>query len=264
MAINWRERIIAATIHFLVTLVVAGIAAGAIFLIWFPGDFAAMVGGTRLFLLVSVSDLILGPLMSLVIYSSQKSRRELISDYTIVAVVQLAALIYGVSIVANSRPVFIAFDVDRLEIVAAGELSSEDLSESVGAEFRSRSWFGPRLCSVTRKLSIQEKNAMMFSSVTSGREAYLMPKYYRAYDAAKEQIRSKSETIASLLKNSGAVRPQIEAAVRSAGKSSDDLRWLLVHHRFGFGIALIDAQTGEPLKYLAIDPVWIDESKPPG
>ena len=63
----------------------------------------------------SVCDLALGPLISLVIYNSRKARRKLIIDYTIVGVVQLAALVYGVYIVAGTRPVYVAFSTDRIE-----------------------------------------------------------------------------------------------------------------------------------------------------
>ena len=59
-------------------------------------------------------DLALGPLVSLVIYNSRKSRRELVFDYSVVAVVQIAAMVYGVYVVAESRPVYIAFLKDRL------------------------------------------------------------------------------------------------------------------------------------------------------
>ena len=74
--IVWRERFLAFAIHFLVTLVLAAIAAALIFLVWFPDPFQTMVGGTELFELVVVCDLALGPLISLVIYDSRKARRE--------------------------------------------------------------------------------------------------------------------------------------------------------------------------------------------
>jgi hypothetical protein len=69
--INWHARLIAAAIHFLVTLLIASIAATLIFFVWFPGEFAKMVGGAQLFLLVVCSDLALGPLISLVIFNKK-------------------------------------------------------------------------------------------------------------------------------------------------------------------------------------------------
>ena len=99
--IVWREKFVATGIHFLVTLGLAACAAAVIFLVWFPDPFATMIGGTELFLLVVGCDLALGPLISLVIYDSRKSRLELITDYSIVGIVQIVALVYGVHL---SRP----------------------------------------------------------------------------------------------------------------------------------------------------------------
>ena len=75
--IVWREKFVATGIHFLVTLGFAACAAALIFLVWYPDPFETMIGGTELFLLVVGCDLALGPLISLVIYNSRKSRRAL-------------------------------------------------------------------------------------------------------------------------------------------------------------------------------------------
>jgi hypothetical protein len=255
MAINWRERVIAAAIHFTVTLLVASAAAIVIFFIWFPGATAAMVGGTKLFVLVTVSDVILGPLLSLVIYSSKKSRMHLVGDYCVIGAVQLASLIYGMLVVADSRPVFIAFSDDRLHLVTAFELTDLDLKGGVSAEFQSKSWTGPRLISIAPPANASERNEVDgYASI--GKDVQTMPKYYRPYDAARAQIMNAERSLQSLLENSNGLQPQIESAIRSTGKANDQLRWLLVDHRFGTAVALMDVDSIEPLKYLAIDPIW--------
>jgi hypothetical protein len=259
MVTNWRERVVAALIHFAVTLLIAGIASALIFLVWFPGELAAMVGGAKLFLIVVVSDLVLGPLMSLVIYTSKKSRRVLIVDYAIIATVQMAALIYGVMIVAGSRPVFVAFAVDRLEVLTAFEISDADLAGGVEPQYRSLSWFGPRLVAIQLPLDTKERNDLILSAVTGGKDARFLPKYYRAFDTAREQALAKSQPIETLLASSSDEKSRIEAAIEATGKSENDLRWLLVHHRFGFATAFIDAHSGEPVKYLLLSPAWVNK-----
>ena len=102
--INWREKFRAVLLHFLVTLVMAVAAAALIFLVWYPHPFESMLGGTRFFLLICICDLVLGPLTSLIIYNSKKSRRELIFDYSVIGTLQLAAFVYGLYTVANIRP----------------------------------------------------------------------------------------------------------------------------------------------------------------
>ena len=74
-------------------------------------------------------DLGLGPLTSFIIYSSRKSRRALVFDYTVIGILQLAAFIYGLYAVANIRPGYIVSVGDRLEVVSAGEIDDADLAQ---------------------------------------------------------------------------------------------------------------------------------------
>jgi hypothetical protein len=146
--IVWREKLAAFAIHFLVTAALGACAAALIFLVWFPSPLATMIGGTKLFQLVVGCDLALGPLISLVIYNSRKSRRELVIDYSIVGALQLAALVYGVMIVAGTRPVYIAFSADRLEVVTARDIRPDELAAARDAQYRTLSLTGPRLVAV--------------------------------------------------------------------------------------------------------------------
>ena len=105
----WRKKLFAFGLHFLATAMLGAIAAALIFLVWFPSPFATMIGGTELFMLVVGCDLVLGPLLTLVIYNPRKKRRELIFDYSVVGTVQIAMMIHGVYIVTGTRPVCTRF-----------------------------------------------------------------------------------------------------------------------------------------------------------
>jgi hypothetical protein len=258
MTINWRERIFVAIVHFSITLIAAGLAGVLIFLIWFPNSTASVVGGVQLFLLVFICDVVLGPLMSLVVYSSKKSRRNLIIDYSVIGAVQLAALLYGVYVVSVSRPVFIAFDTNRLEMVTAAEIHDSHLAAATEEQFRSLSWTGPVLVAVARPTDANERSAIVFGVLLGKNvDVAYRPKYYREYRTARQQILTKSLPLTVLLEGSGAAKSKIDSAIASTGISIDDIRWLLVHHRFGFAVALIDAKSAQPLTYLAVDPLWV-------
>lgn len=252
MSIDWREKVFAATVHFVITLAVAALAAAVIFLVWFPGAFAGMGGGNKLFLIVVGVDVGLGPLISLVIYSSRKSRRALLIDYSVVAFFQLAALLYGVFTVAVSRPVFVAFTKDRLEVVAAIELEDADLAAEAEPRFRTKSWTGPQLVAVEMPTDPKESSDVLTMAL-SGKDVQLLPKYYRSYDLARGEIETRSEPLDSLLEKYAAQRERIERAINDTGIARSELRWLLVHHRFGFAAALIDRRTRQPVQYIPLE-----------
>jgi len=249
--IVWREKFLATAIHFLVTLALAAIAAALIFLVWFPDPMQTMIGGTQLFMLVVGCDLALGPLISLVIYNSRKPRRELIMDYSIVGAIQIAALVYGVFILAGTRPVYIAFSSDRLEVVTARDVSDEELAAAKVPMYGSLPLTGPRLVAI--EVPAAERNDALFEAL-KGNEEHLRPRFYVPYKSQLTTIRSRAKTLAALQAKHPDSKPAVDAAVRDAALPEERLRWLPVRHRKGFWTALIDIETGEPVGYFPLDP----------
>ena len=249
--INWREKFLAFALHFLATAAVGACAAALIFLVWFPQPLASLIGGTELFMLVVGCDLVLGPLLSLVVYNSRKSRRALVVDYTVIGLAQLVTLFYGVYIVAGTRPVAVAFSQDRFEIVSARDISDSELAAARSPEYRSLPLTGPRYVSV--EISRADYQDALFEAL-KGNEEYRRPKFYQPFDTGIAQIRRRAGKVSDLEKRFPAYAQALESAVRDAGLDPQVARWLPVHHRAGFATAIIDESTGRPLSYAAVDP----------
>lgn len=137
----------AAAVHFFVSAVVATSAAILVFGLWFPFPYRELAGGRDLFLIVVTVDVICGPLLTAVLYNPLKSRRELVFDLTLVALIQLAALVYGLYQVAQSRPVYLVFEVDRFHAVTAADIQPGALKPELGG-LHVLSWVGPRTIGV--------------------------------------------------------------------------------------------------------------------
>jgi hypothetical protein len=249
--INWREKFLAFGIHFTVTLLLAAIAAALIFFVWFPDPFQTMVGGTQLFELVVTCDLVLGPLLSLVIYDTRKARWKIVMDYCIVGTVQLAALVYGVIIVFGTRPVYVAFNKDRLEVVTARDISETELAAARDPAYARLPIDGPRFVSI--QIPEADRQDAMFQAV-QGHEEHQRPKFYAPYEAELARIRQRSEAMSELVTRFPAEKPRVDAAMREIDMPHDRLRWLPVRHREGFWTALIDPDDGRPVGYVAMDP----------
>ncbi len=249
--IVWREKFLATAIHFLATLSVAAIAAALIFLVWFPDPLQTMIGGTELFMLVVGCDLALGPLLSLVVYNSRKSRRKLIFDYTVVGVLQIAAMVYGVTIVAGTRPVYVAFSSDRLEIVTARDIEDKELAAARDPAYGTLPLTGPRYVGIA--VPNAEHNDALFQAL-SGNEEHMRPKFYVPYESQLARIRSQAKPIEALTQKKPGSKPLLEAAMRGVSIPAARVRWLPVHHREGFWTALIDIDDGKPVAYFDFDP----------
>jgi hypothetical protein len=249
--IVWREKLIATAIHFGVTAVLAAIAAALIFLVWFPPPFQKIMGGTELFLLVVGCDLVLGPLLSLVVYNSRKPRRQLLIDYSIIGIVQLGALVYGVLIVSGTRPVAVAFSGDRIEVVSARDVSEKNLAEARDPQYATLPWTGPRYVYID--VPAADHDDALFASL-GGDEEHMRPKFYRPYEFALPDIRRRGGRLDELVAKHPQAKSQIDAAVAAADVPADRLLWLPARGITGFWTALIDGDTGLPVGYFPLDP----------
>lgn len=250
--IAWREKARAFSLHFLITLVFATGAAALVFLIWFPDPFQRMLGGTRLFEILVMCDVGLGPLSSFIIYNSRKSRRALLFDYTVVGIVQLAAFVYGLHAVANSRPAYIVFVGDRLEVISAGEIDDADLAN--GAQpYRRRPIGRPQLVGIQEPQDAKERDEVLWSSL-AGKDYSVLPKYYVPYEQTLAQVQKRALPLSKLEKRHPESKPLVASAVAELHMSVDSLVWLPVKHRTGFWTALLDRKTGRPVSWLPLDP----------
>jgi hypothetical protein len=249
--IPWREKWRAFAIHFVVTLILAAGAAAIIFGVWFPDPLDKLVGGEELFVLVVGCDLVLGPLLSLVIYDSRKSRGKLVFDYAVVGIIQLTALVYGVWIVASSRPVYVVFVGDRLEVVAAADIRPSELALARNSIYRTLPLTGPRLVAI--HVTPAEHDDALFQAL-GGNEEQARPKFYAPYESKLDGIRNHALPLDDLRKRHPEGQSMLADASARTGLPDARLRYLPVRYREKFWTVLVDAQSGKPLAYFALDP----------
>lgn len=248
----WSAKIKVALIHFLATLIVAAICGALVFGVWFPWPFYKMLGGTELFLLVTVSDLILGPLVSLVIYTPRKTKNILLRDYAVVTLVQVASLMYGMHTVALIRPIFVVYAVDGLEVVSAGDINDEDLV-AAKTPWNVRSWTGPLYTWAPIPADIKEKNDLVFSAL-NGKDIQFQPRYFKPYVEGRKAMQLRSKSIEQLLLAHPDQATHIRQTIRDLAPLESNLAWLPVRNFEKIWTVIVDKRNMQPLAWLELDP----------
>ncbi|UUA72396.1 TfpX/TfpZ family type IV pilin accessory protein [Cellvibrio sp. QJXJ] len=246
----WVAKCVAAAKHSLVTLVCAIVTYILVFYVWYPDVFARLMPGTKLFLLVLCVEVVLGPCISLVIFNPAKSRRELVVDYLVVGSIQLGALVYGVLSVVDSRPVYVVFVKDRLEIVSAAELDKSDLLEASSQQFSEIPWSGLRFICVREPRDTAEKERLLFDEIPSGKDVQHLPRFYRECD--KNELSQRAFAI-SKLKSIAAMR-DMDAVSSELMKLDDNKIWLPIMGKMGVWVAIFDRLSSAPIRYIQFDP----------
>lgn len=83
----------AAAIHLGISALVAAAVIGLMLMLWYPPPYFEAMGGETLLMLIVGCDVIIGPLITLIIFKPHK--KGLKTDLTIIGCVQVAALAYG-------------------------------------------------------------------------------------------------------------------------------------------------------------------------
>lgn len=233
----------AAFVHLGLSALVGLAAATVVFGLWFPHPYRHLAGGQYLFLLLVSVDVVCGPLLTAVLFNPRKSRRELTLDLSLIAIVQLAALVYGVHVISQARPVVLAFEADRLVAVSAAQVDPADLDQAPPG-LRELSWSGPVLVG-TRNAKPGETLESVMRSI-HGQEPSARPGWWQPYENSRAQIQQRMRKLAELR----AVRPreaqaEIDAAAAKTGLPLADLFYLpLTSQKMLDGwIALLDRDT---------------------
>lgn len=214
----------AGCIHLLCSLLVAALAGGLVFGLWYPFPYRELSGGRELFLLIVSVDVVCGPLLTLVLFNPAKPRAELWRDLGLVALIQLGALGYGLWTVWQARPLFLVQEVDRFKVVAAPDLRGATIVGLPAA--LQPGWFsGPLTVALREPNDAQESQTVLFESLQGGRDYAERPEFYLPYDgaAALKALRRAKPLSVFLQKH-----PSQEAAARALAhkQGADMTQWL--------------------------------------
>jgi hypothetical protein len=117
-------------VHLFLSLLVFVYLVYQIYFNWYPQPYFSIDGGWQGIRLIAGVDLVLGPLITFLIFDLSKSRRAIVFDLIIIAIIQLSALTYGVYLTYTQRPVAIVM-IDEFVVSAVmehygGKLESSD------------------------------------------------------------------------------------------------------------------------------------------
>ena len=116
-------------VHMAISLVIFFILLVCITQYWYPGILFDTGNGWKAVGMIVGIDLILGPLLTLIVFNHNKSSLKF--DLAVIALVQTAALIYGIWTIHQTRPVALAFINTSFMTIYANSDIAADVQEQV-------------------------------------------------------------------------------------------------------------------------------------
>jgi hypothetical protein len=244
---------IAALKHLLICLMLAAVVAALVFGLWYPGQWSELAGGLGLFWLIIAVDAVCGPLLTLVIFDPRKPRPELLRDLTLVGLIQLGAMGYGLYSLAQARPVWLAFENDRFRVVSVPDLLPGSLAQAPEA-LRSLSLTGPQPLGVRVPSGTDPDFLDSVQQAAAGWHPAFRPDHWLPYAEQAALAGQTARPLSELL----ALHPKQAALIRSAerrsGRELAELGYLpLAVEHPGDWLVLLERSSGEPLDILPLN-----------
>jgi hypothetical protein len=208
-------RIKAVLIHLTLSAILASIVIALLLFGWYRLPYFWAVGGPMLLALIVGVDVVLGPLMTLIIFNPAKSRRALTLDLSLIALVQATALLYGLYSGYTSRLAYGVFVENRFKLVKATEIEPQDLAKAKLPEYRELPLFGPKLVAVDMPSDAKIRSDMNFYSAF-GVGYQNMPEYFVPLVHSRDQIRKTAIPRGRLEQKNPRLAAEIDGLLQSA------------------------------------------------
>lgn len=249
---NFRSRLAAAAVHLGLSLVVAAVAAWLVFRVWYPYPYNEISGGRELFTLIVTVDVILGPLLTFAVYNVAKRRHELLLDIAVIALLQVAALGYGLWTVFEARPVYLVHEVDRFQVVVAADIDQQELQKAL-PELRALPKWGVKTIGVRKARDSQELMESIEQAM-AGRDVSLRPDWWVPMGPSQQEILAQRGKGLDWLRAKGPQASQkVDQALQDIGLPEAELWAFPVVARATGWSALVNRKTFQVEGFVEVD-----------
>jgi len=233
-------------------LLLAGIAALIIFS-WYPYPFWQLgKSGTFAASLILAAGLA-GPLMTLAVY--KKGKRGLLFDLWVIAIVQLAAISWGVFSLHQARPYWMVYTVDRFEVLSIRDIDRSWITDS---RYLEKPMAGPLVVLARMPAEPATYQNLLHEIMFEGKpDLQYRPEYWSLYTERKEDDLQKSRPLALLRDTRPDAAGIIDKVVRKNGGDIAGLKFVPVLQNDGQFTAILDANSGKLIDMLMINP-WVN------
>jgi hypothetical protein len=238
----------AAGIHLAMSIAVALAVVAAMLLLWYPSPYFQAMGGGGLLMLVTGVDVVLGPLITLIIFNTKK--KSLKFDLMCVAIVQIVALGYGVYTMFQARPVYAVFEKDRFNVIIAADIDAKELAKVTDVAFKSLPLAGPKIVAMEAPSDTKELQRIL----TSGIDSRAFSQYYVAYESKGKEAGAASKSLAQLQKNNAVAANELKVFLTTNSLDESKVGFLPLYTRNLDMTFVLERSTGKILGIISANP----------
>ncbi len=217
----------ASAIHLGISLAVSLLLLSLFWFVWYPHSLLQAVGGAEVFLLLICVDVVLGPILTLVVFKSGKPTLRF--DLAVIGIVQFCALMYGVHTMFLGRPIYIAGDGARFVLVQACDLDPQ---------LATPSWTGPQWVGFALLNDSKAHEKLMFSGFNyAGFSESHIP-----LETLKDKFLSNGKSVDTLKRFNVGKESAIDAWLAAQGRQAESVKFVPLQATNEAMAVMIDAK----------------------
>lgn len=195
MSIIISKRLNFFTGHLFFSFFFASVVLFLVFYYWYPLPLSKATGVTYLLLMMLAIDIIVGPILGFLVY--KEGKKSLKFDLGVIILLQISALLFGIYSIAQGRPAWLVFNVDRFELVRQNEIIDQHINDA-DSQFKHAPWLGPEYVSITQSSNSKQRQEDMFLEVMGGISMAQQPERYKLLSFSAQQMQQKAEELKEL------------------------------------------------------------------
>ena len=249
-----REKIKASAIHLSISAFIIGIFYLFVLTVWYPSPYFQVSGLLSIMLMLVAIDLIIGPLLTFIVFKPKKPSLKF--DLLVIAIIQMVALAYGAMAVYKGHPVYVAYTIDRFTLISVGEA---DPAQAKYNEFKVSTYGKPKVVYAKMPEKGEERNNLMFSAISGGRDLEHHAEYYEPIDQYTNKILERSVAVDKILAYPDS-KKELESFLEKQGKEAKEFAFLPLMGKEKVMLWALNRKDGKPVGVLDIDPWELGKS----
>lgn len=241
-------RLKAALIHLGISSAALLLLAAITLFYWYPNPHYKYEGVLTILGLITLVDVVLGPMFTFIVFKQGKPSLKF--DLTVIAVIQIAAFVYGTHIIHSQHPEFITYVDGTMFTIPASAIDEQQIEEYV---LKRRIHIGPKLAVSSLPDDPKVVTEFTIAQFTKNKTLADSPEFYRSYPPQLTELAEKTLDIKKLLNNPES-KLEIDNFLATEHLSQGDIYLLKLVNNLRNSIIVLDKKSGLPVGYLDIRP----------
>lgn len=238
------SRINAASIHLGISLVLFILLAAFVYWLVLPGILFESDGGLLFLVLIGGVDVVLGPLLTLIVYVKEKPSIKM--DLSVIAIFQIVAIGFGLNTLIASKPLAIVYGFESYQVVYKDSFD-ENVKKVNVDEVELLNKIKPGKIGLNMPADKKQMAEMEEGYSLLGQSVYTQTKLYLPYEEMLLRLKMEGQSISSVIEGT-----DIAAELFAEFEGRSEFRVFKFQSKFTDGFLVVDTESGELAKLIKI------------